>query len=192
MKELSEDFIRQFDIYLCTEVGLSPSGVWLYTTPLKMIVTRAHCDGDLHRNSFSQYHASPSVKERRFLTEEELQIMINHPFTDPSFTKMRDIFVFGCLTGITFIDIKNLTTDNLVNINGNWWIAAKRKKTKIPFRVMLLDNALKIIERYEPFRKNNYPFDFLSNQDANRKLKQIAKACNIEKHLVFHSSRHTF
>ena len=105
---------------------------------------------------------------------------------------MRDIFVFGCLTGISFIDIKNLTTDNLENINGSWWIVAKRKKTNIPFRVMLLDTALKIIERYKPFRKDNYLFDFLGNQQANRKLKLIAKACGIEKHLVFHSSRHTF
>ena len=192
MKELSEDFIRQFDIYLRTEVSLSSSGVWMYTTPLKMIVTRAHCDGHLHRNPFAQYHASPSVKERQFLTEEELQTMINHPFPDLSFAKMRDVFVFGCLTGISFIDIKNLTTDNLENINGSWWIVAKRKKTNIPFRVMLLDSALKIIEHYKPFRKSNYLFDFLSNQHANRKLKQIAKACGIEKHLCFHSSRHTF
>lgn len=192
MKELTEDFIRQFDIYLRTELSLSPSGVKMYTTPLKMIVTRAHCDGHLHRNPFSQYHASMSVRERQFLTEEELQTMISYPFADPSFAKMRDMFVFGCLTGISFIDIKNLTTDNMENINGRWWIVAKRKKTKIPFRVMLLDSALKIIERYKPFRKGNYLFDFLGNQHANRKLKQIAKACGIEKHLVFHSSRHTF
>lgn len=192
MKELTEDFIRQFDIYLRTELSLSPSGVKMYTTPLKMIVTRAHCEGHLHRNPFAQYHVSMSVRERQFLTEEELQIMINHPFTDPSFAKMRDIFVFGCLTGISFIDIKNLTTDNLENINGSWWIVAKRKKTNIPFRVMLLDSALKIIERYKPFRKDNYLFDFLSNQHANRKLKQIAKACGIDKSICFHESRHTF
>ena len=192
MKELSEDFIRQFDIYLRTEVCLSPSGVWMYTTPLKMIVARAHCDGYLHRNPFAKYHVSPNVRERQFLTEEELQTMISHPFSDPSFAKMRDVFVFGCLTGISFIDIKNLTTDNLVNINGSWWIVAKRKKTKVPFRVMLLDSALKIIKRYEPFRNGNYLFDFLSNQHANRKLKQIAKACAIDKPLTFHMSRHTF
>ncbi|GHT78914.1 hypothetical protein AGMMS50262_22070 [Bacteroidia bacterium] len=57
---------------------------------------------------------------------------------------------------------------------------------------MLLDSALKIIGRYEPFRNGNYLFDFLSNQHANRKLKQIAKACGIDKPLTFHMSRHTF
>jgi len=192
MKELSEDFIRQFDIYLRTEVSLSSSGVRLYTVPLKMIVTRAHCDGHLHRNPFAQYHVSPNVRERQFLTEEELQRLIGHNFSDPSFAKMRDVFVFGCLTGISFIDIKNLTTDNLTNINGSRWIVAKRKKTNISFRVMLLDSALRIIERYEPLRKGNYLFDVPCNQHANQKLKQIATACGIDKHLTFHVSRHTF
>lgn len=192
MKELSEDFIRQFDIYLRTEVGLSPSVVWMYTIPLKMIVTRAHCDGHLHRNPFAQYHASPNVRERQFLTEKELQTLINHNFTKPAFANTRDMFVFGCLTGISFVDIKCLTTDNLQNINGSWWIVAKREKTKVPFRVMLLDSALQIIERYKPLRKDNYLFDVPTNSHVNRKLKQIAKACGIDKPLTFHMSRHTF
>lgn len=192
MKELSEDFIRQFDIYLRTELSISSSGVWMYTTPLKMIVTRAHCNGHLHRNPFAHYHVSPNIRERQFLTEEELQTLINHDFSDPSFAKMRDIFAFGCLTGISFIDIKNLTTDNLEIINGSPWIVAKRKKTNVPFRVMLLDGALKIIERYEPFRKDNRLFDFPASTNANLKLKRIAKACRIDKSICFHMSRHTF
>ncbi|MDR2979165.1 MAG: site-specific integrase, partial [Bacteroidales bacterium] len=191
MKELTEEFIRQFDIYLRTELSLSPSGVWMYTTPLKMIVTRAHCDGHLHRNPFAQYHASPSVRERQFLTEEELQLLINHRFAKPSMTEMRDIFVFGCLTGISYIDIKHLTTDNLVNINGSWWIVAKRKKTGVPFRVKLLDSALRIIERYEPFRDGNHLFNLYANPYMNRTLKLIAKECGIDKPISFHTARHS-
>lgn len=96
------------------------------------------------------------------------------------------------MTGISYIDIKNLTTDNLENINGSWWIVAKRKKTNIPFRVMLLDSALKIIERYEPFRNDNRLFHMHANTYMNRALKVIAKECGIDKPLSFHCSRHTF
>ena len=192
MKELTEDFIRQFDIYLRTELSLSPSAVWMYTVPVKMIVTRVHCDGYLHRNPFAQYHASLSVKERQFLTEEELQKLMNHSFAMMSFSQIRDMFVFGCLTGISYIDIKHLTTDHLVNINNSWWIVASRKKTKVPFRVKLLDSALRIIERYEPFRNGNRLFHLHANTYMNRALKMIAKECGIGKHLTFHMSRHTF
>lgn len=192
MKELSEDFIRQFDIYLRTEVSLTSSAVWMYTVPLKMIVTRAHCDGHLYRNPFAQYHISPKVKERQFLTEEELQTLMNHSFAMMSYSQIRDMFVFGCLTGISYIDIKLLTTDHLVNINGSWWIVANRKKTKVPFRVKLLDSALRIIERYKPFRNGNRLFHLHANTYMNRALKVIAKECGIDKPLSFHCSRHTF
>lgn len=186
--------IREREGFATAEMvkNLSPSAVWIYTVPLKMIVTRAHCDGHLHRNPFAQYHVSPQVKERQFLTEEELQTLMNHSFAMMSFSQIRDMFVFGCLTGISYIDIKNLTTDNLVNINGSWWIVANRKKTKVPFRVKLLDSALRIIERYEPFRNGNRLFYLHANTYINRALKVIAKECGIDKPLSFHCSRHTF
>ena len=192
MKELTETFIRQFDTYLRTEHSLSQSTVWLYTKPLKTIVTRAHCDGYLHRNPFAHYRISPNVKERQYLTEKELQTIINHRFTDISLSIVRDIFVFGCFTGISFIDIKTLKIDSLENINGSWWIVAKRKKTGTAFRIKLLDIPLKIIERYAPFRKGNNLLYFTNNGRINKKLKEIAQACKIEKHLTFHMSRHTF
>ena len=192
MKELTEDFIRQFDIYLRTEAGLTQSGVWSYAIPLKMIVFRAHSDGYLHRNPFANYHISPNVRERLFLTEEELQTIMNCRFSKVALTVIRDVFVFGCFTGISFIDIRQLTTDNLENINGNWWIVAKRKKTKTPFRIKLLDIPLRIIERYEPFRTGKYLFRFGSNSRVNKMLKEIARQCSMEKNLTFHVARHTF
>jgi len=94
MKELTEDFIRQFEICLRTELGLMTSTIWMYTAPLKMIVTRAHCDGHLYRNPFARYHVPHTVRERKFLTEEELQTVINHQFADPELVMIRDVFVF--------------------------------------------------------------------------------------------------
>jgi len=192
MKELTEEFIRQFDIYLRTEVGLQAATAGEYAKPIKMIVTRAHCDGHLHRNPFARYHISRESKPRQFLTEEELQTMMNHPLSNPALVPIRDIFVFGCLTGISFIDIKNLTADNLENISGSWWIVTARQKTKVPFRVKLLDSAYRIIERYEPYRKDNHLFDLPCNSQTNQKLKKVVRECGIDKPVTFHQSRHSF
>jgi integrase len=192
LKELTEEFIRQFDIYLRTEVGLQSATAGEYAKPIKMIVARAHCDGHLHRNPFARYHISRESKARQFLTEEELQMMMNHPLSNPTLARIRDVFVFGCLTGISFIDIKNLTINHLENINGSWWIITARQKTKIPFRVKLLDSAYRIIERYEPYRKDNHLFDLPCNPQTNQKLKQVVKECGIDKLVTFHQSRHSF
>jgi hypothetical protein len=98
MKELTEDFIRQFDVWLRTQAGLASSTIWMYLIPVKSVVTRAHCNGQLHRNPFAQYHVSPDVKERQFLTEEELQRMMGIELEDRAAARVRDIFVFCCLT----------------------------------------------------------------------------------------------
>ena len=192
MKELTEDFIRQFDIYLRTEVCIRQITIWMYMISLKTIVTRAHTNGHLHRNPFAMYHIGRDLPERQFLTEEELHTLINHPLSDPSLATIRDIFVFDCLTGISYADTKNMTTDNLENINGSWWIVSRRQKTKVPFRVKLLDSAYRIIEKYEPTRKGNRLFNLCNNTSANKRLRQIVRECGINKRLTWHCSRHSF
>lgn len=117
---------------------------------------------------------------------------MSHRFDDPAMTVVRDLFVFGCLTGISFSDIKNLTTDNLVTINGNLWVSSVRQKTKIPFHVKLMESACKIINRYEPFRRGKRLFHVYRNGWTNILLKKIAAKCGITKNLTFHMSRHSY
>ena len=42
MNELTEEFIHDYCLYLRNEVGLAQSSVWIYSIPLKHIVTSAH------------------------------------------------------------------------------------------------------------------------------------------------------
>lgn len=114
-------------------------------------------------NPFAQFHVKPNVKEREFLTDEELGILISHRFTKPHLSLARDIFVFSCFTGISFTDIKNLTIENIMEIGGHKWIIAKRQKTGIPFQIRLLDIPLRIIEEYAPLRKDNRLLSFCSS-----------------------------
>lgn len=192
MNELTEDFIRDFCLYLRNEAGLAQSSVWIYTTPLKHIVTTAHYHGKIPRNPFAMYHVDPDHKEREYLTEKELRNMSSIKLDDPNLAFARDLFVFGCWTGISFIDIKNLTTDNLVETNGALWIVSKRQKTGVPFRVKLMDIPKRIIKQYEPFRTGYRLFDIASYSAINQRIKRVAKKCGIEKRISFHVSRHSF
>ena len=47
-------------------------------------------------------------------------------FEDDNLAFVRDIFAFVCFTALSFIDVKNLTTDNIVDINGDKWIISKQ------------------------------------------------------------------
>ncbi len=64
MNELTEEFIRDYCLYLRNEVGLAQSSIWIYSIPLKHIVTAAHYNGKIPRNPFAMYHVDPDHKER--------------------------------------------------------------------------------------------------------------------------------
>ena len=192
MNELTEDFIRDYCLYLRNEVGLAQSSVWIYSIPLKHIVTTAHYNGKIARNPFAQYKVDPIYKERGFLTEEELQAFTTIELNNPDLELARDLFVFGCWTGISFIDIKNLTTENITMLGGSPWIVSKRQKTGVPFQIKLMDIPMQIIKRYEPYRISNNLFNIGSHDTINKRIKEVAKMCGIEKRTSFHLSRHTF
>lgn len=192
MNELTEDFIRDYCLYLRNEVGLAQSSVWIYSIPLKHIVTTAHYNGKIARNPFAQYKVAPDHKERGFLTEDELQAFTTIELNNPDLELARDLFVFGCWTGISFIDIKNLTTENITMLGGSPWIVSKRQKTGVPFQIKLMDIPMQIIKRYEPYRISSNLFNIGSHDTINKRIKEVAKLCGIEKRTSFHLSRHTF
>lgn len=129
---------------------------------LKGVVMRAHFNGLIPRNPFAQFHISPNVKEREYLTEDELKALMTHEFGDAKLSYIRDVFVFASFTALSFVDIKELTNDNIVEVNGEKWILSKRHKTKVPFQVKLLDIPLQIIERYRPCQEDNLVFPNLN------------------------------
>ena len=192
MNELTEEFIHDFCLYLKNVVGLAQSSIWIYSIPLKHIVTAAHYNGKIPRNPFAMYRVDPDHKEREFLTEEELSMFAGIKLENPNFSFARDLFLFGCWTGISFIDIKNLTEDNIVNINDVPWIVSQRQKTGVPFKIKLMESSLQIIERYKPFRKDEHLFAIGSLDMINKRIKRVANMCGIKKRISFHVSRHTF
>lgn len=153
-------------------VGLAQSSIWIYSIPLKHIVTAAHYNGKIPRNPFAMYHVDPDHKEREFLTLDELTAMTEIKLEDPNMAFARDLFIFGSWTGIAFIDIKNLTEDNITMVNGAPWIVSKRQKTGVLFQIKLLDIPMQIVERYKSFRNGNHLFNIGNLDSINKRIKK--------------------
>ena len=192
MLELTPDFIKEFAVFLSTDRGLQNGSIWTNCMWLKGVVMRAHFNGLIPRNPFAQFHISPNIKEREYLTEDELKTLMTHEFADSKLSYIRDIFVFASFTALSFVDIKELTTDDIVEVNGDKWIISKRHKTKIPFQVKLLDIPLQIIKRYEPLQTDKSIFPNLNYWSICKPLKKMIKECGIRKAISFHCSRHGF
>ena len=194
MQELTPDFIKEFSVYLSNDRGLAHSTIWLSCMHLKGVVGRAHDNGKIQRNVFAQFHISPKCKERTFLTAEELKTVMTREFEDANLAFIRDLFVFMNFTALSFVDLKELTTDNIVEISGEKWIIGKRHKTDVPYQVKLLDVPLQIIKRYRTFPKENPKsvFGEVNYWSVCKKLKTVMKECGIEKSISAHCARHGF
>ena len=192
MLELTPDFIKDFAAYLSTDRRLASGTIWQRCMWLKGVVMRAHYNGKIPRNPFAQFHISPNCKEREFLTEDELKIVMTHEFEDADLAFVRDIFVFICWTAMAFVDVKNLTTDDFVEINGEKWIISHRHKTNVPYQVKLMDVPLQIIERYKHLQEEKHVFGKLNYWSICKKLKKVIAACGIEKHISLHVVRHSW
>lgn len=192
MLELTPDFIKEFAAYLTTKRNLKNATIWLNCMWLKGVVMRAHYNGLIPRNPFAQFHISPNVKEREYLTEDEIRTIMTHEFESSTLTLVRDLFIFACFTALSFVDMKELTTDEIVEVNGEKWIVGKRHKTNVPFQVKLLDIPLQIIERYKHLSKGKLVFGEINYWTMCKQLKKVIQECGIEKQISYHCARHTF
>lgn len=74
-------------------------------------------------NNYIQVNPFLTVKYRTqkievdFLTESELEVLIHKDLGTDRLTKIRDVFVFNCFTGLAFTDAKTLTKDDFVTDN---------------------------------------------------------------------------
>ena len=130
---------------------------------------------------------------RGFLTDEEVLQIVNKELNVSRLELVRDVFIFSCFTGLAYIDVANLTPENIVMLGGKEWIMTKRQKTSVETNVLLLDIPKRIVSKYshQTYRDGKL-FPILSNQKMNSYLKEIADICGIKKNLTFHLARHTF
>ena len=140
----------------------------------------------LHHDPFANYHFHLELVDRGFLTDEEILKIVNKKLTIPRLSLVRDIFIFSCFTGLSYIDVANLTPEHLVSMDDKQWIMTKRQKTNVESNILLLDIPKQIIAKYNnnTYREGKL-FPVLSNQKMNAYLKEIADICGIVKKSYF-------
>src|SRR5690606_225147 len=125
---------------------------------------------------------------REFLSEIELHNLEIKEFVTDRLDRVRDLFVFSCYTGISYVDIMTLTSDNVIlNIDGSYWIETKRQKTNTVVKVALLPQALRIIEKYKDHPVTTVSESLLpviTNEKLNAYLKEVANFVDIKKNLT--------
>jgi len=194
--QLQYNFIEDFEQYLKTVKNCNHNSALKYVKLVRKVVNIAVKNDWLIKDPFAKYKAKFKDVERGFLSEEELNLLINKEITNERLSIVKDIFIFQCFTSLSDIDIKNLDISKIqVDEKGEKWIISKREKTGTDSNIPLLPIPLQLIEKYQSrpdseIRKTIFPFR--SNQKMNAYLKEIATICGINKKLTTHIARHTF
>ena len=161
----------------------------------KMINLARHMEW-IDRDPFRKFKQTIIKRQREFLTDVELKKIEDLESSIERITVVRDLFVFSCYTGISYIDIMKLDRSCVKQgIDGNQWIMGTRNKTGTPFKIPLLPTTERLIAKYWNHPRTQVHgrlMPSLSNQRLNSYLKEIADLCGITKNLTFHMARHTF
>ncbi len=190
--EIDYNIVSGFEHYLRVVTKVLNNTALRRLKSFKSVIYEAMREGLIHKDPFQGLKMHFDPVDRGFLTEKEVEKIMNYNFKIKRLEHVRDIFIFSCFTGLAYIDVAQLTYDKIVEIDGRLWLITRRQKTNVSSNVPLLDVPLRLIEKYRGVAKNNHVFPVMSNQKQNQYLKEIADVCGIEKNLTYHLARHTF
>jgi site-specific recombinase XerD len=163
IRKIDHAFITEFEFYLRSIRKCNNNSAVKYVKNFGKIIRICISNNWLDKDPFVNYKSKFREVVRAFLSQDEIDAIAAKEFRIERLDQVRDIFIFSCYTGLAYIDVKQLTLNNIsLGIDGEKWIFTSRQKT------------------------------VLSNQKMNSYLKEIADVCGITKELTFHIARHTF
>ena len=188
LRELNLNFIQSFHSFLRIDKGMAQNSSTKHLKLLKKIINLSVANSYMAFNPFSTYKVEREPVDIDFLDEEELRKIINFDTPLPRLERAKDMFLFGCFTGLSYIDIKTLTPEHFEKDNtGRIWIKKRRVKTGVLSRIPLLPIAKLILDKYKGGEKL---LPIQDPADINKYLKDIAILCGINKRICFHLARH--
>jgi integrase len=157
IKEINRQFIGNFETYLLTEYNFSKNYLTGLLKKLRHIIQVALNNEWIYKNPFCEYKLQWQKCDRGYLTQLEIETLINARFDDKGMEIARDIFIFCCFTGLAHTDVKHLSHENIQSaFNGNLWIRGKRRKSNTDYSIPLMNITTTILEKYKGQSSGNF------------------------------------
>ncbi|MDR2146320.1 MAG: site-specific integrase [Tannerella sp.] len=193
VRDVSPQFIREFEAFLYTQKNRAENTVVTILKKLRHVIGVGINREWITKNPFREHRLRMQEVPRGFLTQREINTLIDFQFGKKHLEITRDLFIFCVFTGLSYSDLKSLSYDHIQSsFEGKPWIRGNRCKTGIEYKIPLLNIPKMIIEKYRGKMDGNTVLPVYPIQNYNRFLKQTAKECGIAMRMSSHLARHTF
>jgi len=161
----------------------------LYVSKIKVCISKAFKEGYISRDvTLGMDSVLMEDTKREYLTVEEVKLLINTPF---KYEALKRAFLFSCLTGLRKCDVLALTWGDIVRQGEFTRIMFRQIKTSQQEYLDINEQASSLLG--ERGRPEEHPFHKIGTaQKVNEHLISWCKTAGINKHITFHSARHTF
>jgi site-specific recombinase XerD len=193
LEEINYTFLKQYEFFLQQNKNCAHNGAMKQMQRLKKILNWAIKNEFLQDNPFKSYTISFKKFDRGFLTQHEIEQLEKLDRLSKKLQYTKDFFIFQLYTGLSYEDMIDLNSDDIVQgIDNHYWIIKSRIKTDTKITVPLLDNALKILNKYAClYERKQQIFPRISNQKINKNLKELGALAGIMQPLSTHLARHS-
>ncbi|HSI69793.1 MAG TPA: site-specific integrase, partial [Gillisia sp.] len=113
VKDVDHKFISGLEYYLKTERKCSHNSALKYITNFKKIIRIAFANEWIKRDPFLHWKGTLKIVDREFLSQEEIQLMLEKEINNDRLDLVRDIFIFCCYTGLAYADVKKLSENDV-------------------------------------------------------------------------------
>ena len=196
LDKLDYNLISSYAFYLKSKRNISHNTTMRYLVYFKKIVLICIKNGWIVRDPFFAFSMAKLEVDRSPLDENELKAIEKKKFSSERLRKVKDIFLFCCYTGLSYVDVQKLKRSEIIDgFDGQQWLSIKRQKTDTPSKIPLLPVPLEILNQYADHIQciaQDKLLPVMTNQRMNSYLKEIADVCGIERNITFHLARHTF
>jgi integrase len=188
-------FYDQYVDYLITKKHLSNNTVGRVIKVLKTFLNWSIDNKYNHNLEYKKFKVAREEIEIIYLTDSELKSLYDLKITDEVLAQVKeelklpitkhflerakDLFCFGCFTGLRFSDITSMDKNNIKEDE----IQIRTQKTKDMLSIPLIPQAASILKKYD----NSLPV--ISNQKLNQAIKALGKVAKIKQEVAIQRYR---
>ena len=190
LNAINSKWLEDFQTHLLKDTKLSRNTAAFYMSAIQYALNKAVRDNLIIRNPVKSIKKIKKIEtDKVFLETAEIQRLAKTPIGGELGQEIKRVFLFACFTGLRISDIKALTWGDINR--SPLQIIKRQKKTGLKVYIPLHVTAWELINDKALHRHTELLFKPF-NTDCYEELNKWSKNAGIEKHIGWHTARHTF